>query len=892
MAGFEPFHAEAIRDFRIRGCFVNRRKLLAPLGQRTQRSGAPPPGYAAAVVELERDHTPETVDVRDIDLPLLCQADVECAKQHLSLILRARRGDPAADRSLLSAVEAYQWQITSGLQGLEPAESRFVVPSSSREQHSEAAVSHKGSTLLTLSQLGYPVPDFAILTAEAFTDRDSHLETHVANAVRQLEILTLRHLGGEAPLVIALRCAMPNYLPGVMRTYLNVGVTERVMPGLRATYGRLAADRMFLNTLRNICVSIAPEHHTDIVEAVAPGLSPDEIAGLIDRLSETVARRDRRLLEDPFHQVAFFVRQAYAHFEDNQELLSTLSRGAEHYPCLILQEMICTVRQEDAYVGVVHSRHSQMGVGTELQTARNIFGEEIMTGTTAAESTVFDDPGAIRDTFPAVYHFFPHLAELERTFEAPVTIEFAVDATRRYQWFALLQLNEAGLAGRAAFIAVVDMHRAGTISRTRVTELIRPYHVRQITSDSLDENAYDGLAPFCFGVAILPRSAISARIYFTDETALRAKQRGEVVCFCKDTFVPTDTVVMREMDAILSLTSAAIHVITICQSLGMPALLNLEQHGVSRRRDGKLVNPGGIEIAEGDWITISSRRKSLYAGKAKFKGARLLRYMRGEDVKLAAHEVEAFAAMAYAYRYYQQLIRGVSQAHGSTLHEIVRLVNLELRGEADEARQLVNGWFDDHEELYVDGVLQSDIGDHLSQSTVFDMLALDRKIRFFKRSVERCVRERISGYEAGAFMLGRFLATRYPVAFWRRFGPTEVAVLVNEWVLFEKYMQVLRTVGEKKIVQTRKQILRGGLDEILLHPGNVRAMIPLKVGGTPLAAVRASLPEWSDPQTARLLDLLQEPYRVFYDFDAPWSVKELETICLEAQLPVPGPADT
>ena len=72
-------------------------------------------------------------------------------------------------------------------------------------------------------------------------------------------------------------------------------------------------------------------------------------------------------------------------------------------------------------------------------------------------------------------------------------------------------------------------------------------------------------------------------------------------------------------------------------------------------------------------------------------------------------------------------------------------------------------------------------------------------------------------------MLGRFLCLRYPVAFWKCFSPSEIGLLVNEWVLFEKYMQVLHNVGERKVLQARKQILRNGLDELSLHPGNVQS---------------------------------------------------------------------
>ena len=138
-------------------------------------------------------------------------------------------------------------------------------------------------------------------------------------------------------------------------------------------------------------------------------------------------------------------------------------------------------------------------------------------------------------------------------------------------------------------------------------------------------------------------------------------------------------------------------------------------------------------------------------------------------------------------------------------------------------------------------------------------------------------------------MIGRFLSARYPVAFWKSFAPAEIAMLVNEWVLFEKYMQVLHTMGERKLLQARKKILKDGLDELHLHAGNVKALITMKLAGAPLAEARKALPEWGDPQVARVLELLEQPYKTFYDFRARWSVRELEKICEEEQVAVPGP---
>ncbi|MFB3915189.1 MAG: hypothetical protein ACE14M_00550 [Terriglobales bacterium] len=875
--------ATQIRDFRVRGNYMNQGTALL-----RKKGAAARPGYSPPVADFElTDGKAGSIVVRQSDVPLLCQDDYEKGKQHLAAILNAKRGHQKANNS---AARKNLSQLA--FKPRQPAESRYVVPSTSCETHSDHDISQKAFILLKLTQQGYPVPDFVVLTAQAYVDRAEHLEKHLADAIAELELLTGQGLGdSKDPLIFALRCATAHYIPGVMDTYLNVGVTESTLPALENKYGAVAARKIFLNTLKNLCHRLDCEEGVSLASAVKSDLPSEHAVRLINQLSEVVRKADRRLIEDAAFQVRFFVNQAYKHFADNHELMLTLFRGKEHYPSVILQKMVCTVRGEEAYAGVLSSRHTQTGSGVELQTARNIFGEEMMTGTAEVESTVFQDREKIRHNFPAVYHFAPHLHDLEREFESPVTIEFGVEATKRYQWFALLQLNETGMAGRAAITSVVDMHKSGIISRKRVTELIRPYHIRQLTSDTIDQEAFNILNSFCSGVAVLPRSAVSARVYFSGDAALTAKSHGEKVCLCKKTFLPTDTVVMREMDAIISLTSAAIHVVTICQSLGIPALLSLEKSGVSLQ-PGKLVNASGREINEGDWITISSRRRAIYLGKGKFKPARLLRYMRGEPVQIEEEEREAFASVAYAYRYYQQLIRGLSVTQISTLNEVTRLVNFELRGESEEARQLVNAWFDDREVLYVEEVFKSDIGDHLAQSRVFEMLTLDRKIRFFKSAVEKCTREHISGYEAGAFMLGRFLSVRYPAAFWKCFTPPEIAVLVNEWVLFEKYMQLLHNVGERKVLQTRKKILREGLDELTLHPGSVHSLITVKLSGADLAEARNSLPEWSDAQSARVLELLEQPYHFFYNFDAGWSVEELERICREENLAVPGRDDT
>ncbi|MFH2204707.1 MAG: hypothetical protein ABIJ96_16455 [Elusimicrobiota bacterium] len=888
----------AVADFRLRALYPNLRDLFNSFGDRRARGKKKSKalGYFPPIAEYRLRHDApgrdRVLELRDVDVPLLMNTSHDRGKRYMSCLLEARKGNAGARAEIDNLVNEFFATLEQRYWGAPVFADRHVVPSMCEGPSSTDIVSHKGSILLKLSRQGYPVPDFVVLTSNVYLDRKKDFARHTCRALSDLERLTGQRFGSSNnPIVVAVRCAMPRYYPGLMPTYLNAGVIESTLPPLSRLFGEKAACRMYLNNLRNLLGSFISGEDFKTEAAVSSDLPLEDLKELVANFRERVARFDRRLLEDAVYQVQFLADQAYRQYDAHADLISTLSRGEKHYPSLILQKMVCTVRDDASYAGVLISRDAKSGSGRHLEIGRNIFGEDIMTGTIPTQQIRYGSAEEIKSSFPAVYHFSPALDELEREFEGPVTVEFAAEGTRGHELFAMLQLNDTGMTGQAAFISTVDMHKSGIISRKRLTQLILPYHIKQLQGDAIDESSFATLERFSQGVSILPRSAVCAQIYFSAEAALGAKKRGERVCFCKKSFTPADAVVMREVDAIVSLNSAAIHVVAICQSFGTPALLNLEAEGVRLLPAGRLVNGQGVEIEEGVWVTISSRSQALFRGKARLKPARFSRYLRREKVPLSEEEEALFSRMAYAYRYYQQLVRGLKLDQVSSLSELIRLVNLEMRGEAEEARDFVHGWFDSHEAFYVDEVLKSEMGDHLNQHTVFDMLTLDRKIRFYKLALERCAREKISGYAAGTFMLGRFLSRAKPVDFWKSFVPAEAALLVNEWVLFEKYIQVLYDVGERQVTRARHKILKEGLETMRLAAHNVAVLVTLKLSPLDLAEVRGAIPEWADPQTSEVLQILSAPYKELFDFSQEWSRRKLEGFCAEAKIPVPGPED-
>jgi hypothetical protein len=302
-----------------------------------------------------------------------------------------------------------------------------------------------------------------------------------------------------------------------------------------------------------------------------------------------------------------------------------------------------------------------------------------------------------------------------------------VEFTGVHGRFTILQVNPAELTGSGMITAVMDMHRSGKISMERVRELIKPYHVRQIESDSVD-----------------PKSPVN--------------RKGEM-------------------------------------------------------------------IREGDWVTVSSRGKTIFMGKAVFAPA------------------------------------------------------------------LVSQCLDINREKLVARLLEVTLGTHLMNLAAYEPLTPDRRVRLLRDALALCRERGISGYQAGAFVIGSLVRPDSPGTFWASFSPVEIGGLLNEWVLHQKYMNILNDVGERRISRARTFILSKGLGSLPLHYGMLKDFMPLKLSRIGLAEVRRSLPANHDPQTVEVLDLLSQPFGKFYDYSDPGSLARLKKICDLGRVPLPGPED-
>ena len=747
----------------------------------------------------------------------------------------------------------------------------------------DEAISYKGRMLLELTKNCYPVPDFCILTAKSF-QHPEHLGEMLDKSISNLETMTGCRLGdNHSPLVFAIRCAMPQYIPGLMPTLLNIGVTRKAYEALKKNFEPSMANRVYLSTLHTICEMLELEHRDDRsdIELSVPA-QLQRIEALEAKI--TAVPDGLRLITDAHYQVyqlTLFVRRFY---EENSDLILTFMQGKQAFPSLILQRMVWTIGNNKSYPGVLYSRHSRTGEGKQVESYRNIFGEEIMTGDVTTEDLAYSDRSEIRNQFPAVYHFDPLLKKLERRYATPVTIEFAVETyPNKRSLFSVLQLNASEMTGRAALISAIDMRHERLVSDANVMDLIKPYHLRQIISDTIDPHSIGELDLFGHGLSVLPSTAISARLCISISKAREFKAKGENVCLCQEHFVPQDTITLNEVQAILSMMPAAIHVVTACRGYGIPALMDLHSYGI-RIEGNSIVNSEGLVIHEGEMITMSSKNQSLYKGQAAFRPARFTKYIEGGNVDIEDDEKAFFERMKTAYQEYQTIVTSQEAAFITDIHKLARLIRCNLQNKPKMASKIVNNWYEGRPDEYVSQVLLSRMGDHNDQSRLFNMLQTSNKTDFFQRAYRQCRQRNVSGLTAGSFMLGRFVARPLPRKMWDCLSNTIVAFLMNEYVLYEKYQQVLQEVGEIKLARAHSRIETEGIDNMVVRNFDLNNFAPLLYSTHDWCQVAAELENMEHQDNTHLLvEMLSHPVEEIFDLKSPWKAKIIQDIINQAE---------
>ena len=126
-------------------------------------------------------------------------------------------------------------------------------------------------------------------------------------------------------------------------------------------------------------------------------------------------------------------------------------------------------------------------------------------------------------------------------------------------------------------------------------------------------------------------------------------------------------------------------------------------------------------------------------------------------------------------------------------------------------------------------------------------------------------------------MQSLFRARPLPTSIWNALSDRIVAFLLNEYVLYEKYLHVLEEVGEIRLARAHSKIETEGIDNMIINNFDLYNFVTLL----------DSVHDWSDvtrqlesidhqDNTHLLVEKLSHPIDEIFDTTKPWVVYEIE----------------
>lgn len=494
---------------------------------------------------------------------------------------------------------------------------RAVVPlATAPVQLGPLALGNKAFNLRRLAQLGMRTPDGFVLTTDVFRSRDSlraspglrrDLEEQVRRQLAGLEQRVGSRLGDPSrPLLLAVRGGAPFSMPGMLATYLNVGMSPAVVDGLSALRSPWAAWDAYRRLIQSWGMGHGLERDTfDRVIAEAKRASGvtrkalllgDEMRVLARAYRDLVTDAGIPFSDDPFTQVMRCIDLVHASWDAAGARLyrRELQFADEWGTAVIVQAM------------VFGNLGPRSGSGVVLTTDPGRGGQTLeLSGDFTVQSQGDDVVGGLVTTFP--------IAERQRRHEPRDT---AVSLEKDFpQIYAAL----GDVAHR-----LVDVHGMNhqeiefTFEGEHADQLFLLQTRDTVVAPEVEVAAFipgddlDG-AQVAAGIGV-SGGALSGRVAHTadDVAALRARDDGPVILLRPDT-VPDDIALVLACDGMLTaLGGATSHAAVAAKRLGKACVVGCrtldvdERHGVSRI--------GSHRLRAGDVVSISGLDGTVYLG--------------------------------------------------------------------------------------------------------------------------------------------------------------------------------------------------------------------------------------------------------------------------------------
>ena len=496
----------------------------------------------------------------------------------------------------------------------------------------------KGAGLAEMTNAGLPTPPGFTITTEACNDYfeagkqlPAGLWEDVLGAVREVEASTGKGFGDpKNPLLVSVRSGAKFSMPGMMDTVLNLGLNEETLAGLVALTGneRFGWDayRRFVAMFGRIVLGVDGRKFDEPLEAkkAARGTKADtdlpaeDLRDLVTIFKQIVRdETGRDFPTDPDEQLDLAIKAVFASwFGERAREYRKYNKIADDLGTAVnVVTMVYGNMGEDSGTGVAFTRNTFSGT-KELygEYLTNAQGEDVVAGI----RTPFDIAD-LKERMPAVYDEFVAIGDqLERHYKDVQDLEFTIERGKLY----MLQTRSAKRTAAAAVKIAVDMVEEGLIDKREAVSRIEPSQVDQLLRDQFEPAARKAAQKIAGGLNASPGAAVG-RAVFHYRTAVDWVANGETVVLVREETSPDDFPGMAVSQGILTAKGGATsHAAIVARQIGKPCVAGSEELHVDADAKTAHSNVTGLEIHEGDWISLDGSTGEVFVGALPTVSAR------------------------------------------------------------------------------------------------------------------------------------------------------------------------------------------------------------------------------------------------------------------------------
>jgi pyruvate,orthophosphate dikinase len=514
----------------------------------------------------------------------------------------------------------------------------------------------KGANLAEMAghpKLKLPVPPGFTLTTEVCTyyyaNKRSYPKTlakEVETALARIEKIMGKEFGDqENPLLVSVRSGARKSMPGMMETVLNVGLTEKTIPGMiKQTNGN---ERFVYDAYRRLIMM-----YSDVVMEKAAGIEPVGETGIRKQLEGLMAEKKRQrgatadtdldandlkdlcaqfkakiqqvlgssFPDDPMKQLWGGVGAVFASWNGKRAIsYRRIERIPDEWGTAVnVQAMVFGNMGDTSATGVAFTRDPGNGTnkfyGEYLVNAQ---GEDVVAGTRTpapineySQSEHNKDLVILAKGMPRIYKELDDIQKrLEKHYHDMLDIEFTIEKGVLY----MLQCRIGKRNGPAAVRMAADMVKEKLITKEVAVTRVTASQLDELLHPIIDPKAEKTYTPLAKGLPAGPGGA-SGMIVFSAADAVNWYKEGKKVILVREETNPEDVEGMRAAQAILTARGGMTsHAALVARGWGKCCIVGCGALQVDHHAKTMTVN--GKTLKEGDWITLNGTKGYVYEGQ-------------------------------------------------------------------------------------------------------------------------------------------------------------------------------------------------------------------------------------------------------------------------------------